>query len=48
MHSTDVDSAIGTFDIVVSDLHQLESVMKSIKKVKGVISVERIVGGDEL
>jgi GTP diphosphokinase / guanosine-3',5'-bis(diphosphate) 3'-diphosphatase len=48
MHSTDVDSAIGTFDIVVSDLHQLESIMKSIKKVKGVISVERIVGSDEV
>ncbi|MFQ5788160.1 MAG: RelA/SpoT family protein [Thermodesulfobacteriota bacterium] len=48
MHSTGVDSAIGTFDIVVSDLEQLENVMKSIKKVKGVLSVERVVGGDEI
>jgi len=48
MHSTDVESAIGTFDIVVSDLEQLENVMKSIKKVEGVLSVERVVGGDEI
>lgn len=48
MHSTDVDSAVGTFDIVVSDLHQLERVMKSIKKVKGVITVERVVGAEEV
>jgi len=48
MHSTDVESAIGTFDIVVSDLDQLENVIKSIKKVKGVLSVERVFGGDEI
>lgn len=42
IHSTDVEDAIGTFDVVVSDLSQLEDVMKSIKKVKGVKSVERM------
>ncbi|MFI5324001.1 MAG: RelA/SpoT family protein, partial [Thermodesulfobacteriota bacterium] len=43
IHSTDVDSAIGTFDVVVSDLEQLENVMKSIKQVEGVRSVERML-----
>ncbi len=42
IHSTDVEDAIGTFDVVVSDLSQLEDVIKSIKKVKGVKSVERM------
>jgi GTP pyrophosphokinase len=42
IHSTDVEDAIGTFDVVVSDLSQLEDVINSIKKVKGVKSVERI------
>lgn len=42
IHSTDVENAIGTFDVVVSDLSQLEDVIKSIKKVKGVKSVERM------
>lgn len=42
IHSTDVQDAIGTFDVVVSDLSQLEDVMQSIKKVKGVKSVERM------
>lgn len=48
IHSTDVDNAVGTFDLVVSDLEQLEGVIKSIKKVKGVISVERVSGGEEI
>jgi guanosine-3',5'-bis(diphosphate) 3'-pyrophosphohydrolase len=43
IHSTDVDSAVGTFDVVVSDLEQLENVMKSIKQVDGVRSVERML-----
>lgn len=43
IHSTDVDTAIGTFDVVVSDLEQLENVMKSIKQVDGVRSVERML-----
>lgn len=43
IHSTDVDSAVGTFDVVVTDLDQLEQVMKSIKKVEGVKSVERML-----
>lgn len=43
IHSTDVDTAIGTFDVVVSDLEQLENVMKSIKQVEGVRSVERML-----
>lgn len=42
IHSIDVEDAIGTFDVVVSDLSQLEDVIKSIKKVKGVKSVERM------
>ncbi|MCZ6790543.1 MAG: ACT domain-containing protein, partial [Candidatus Dadabacteria bacterium] len=42
IHSTDVEDAIGTFDVVVSDLSQLEDVIKSIKKVKGVKTVERM------
>jgi guanosine-3',5'-bis(diphosphate) 3'-pyrophosphohydrolase len=42
IHSTDVEDAIGTFDVVVSDLSQLEDVINSIKKVKGVKSVERM------
>jgi GTP pyrophosphokinase len=48
IHSTDDDRAIGTFEVAVSDLGQLEGVMKSIKKVKGVISVERILGAEEV
>jgi len=48
IHSTDVENAVGTFDLVVSDLEQLEGVIKSIKKVKGVISVERVSGGEEI
>jgi len=47
IHSTDVERAIGTFDVAVSDLAQLENLITSIKKVKGVISVERILGVDE-
>ena len=42
IHPVDVEDAIGTFDVVVSDLSQLEDVMQSIKKVKGVKSVERM------
>ena len=42
IHSIDVEDAIGAFDVVVSDLSQLEDVIKSIKKVKGVKSVERM------
>lgn len=42
IHSTDVEDAVGTFDVVVSDLTQLEDVINSIKKVKGVKSVERM------
>ncbi len=42
IHSTDVEDAIGTFDVVVLDLSQLEDVINSIKKVKGVKSVERM------
>jgi len=42
IHSTDLEDAVGTFDVVVSDLSQLEDVIKSIKKVKGVKSVERM------
>jgi len=47
IHSTDVDRAVGTFDVAVSDLNQLENLINSIKKVKGVISVERILGVEE-
>ncbi len=42
IHSTDLENAVGTFDVVVSDLSQLENVIQSIKKVKGVKSVERM------
>jgi GTP pyrophosphokinase len=48
IHSTNDDRAVGTFEIAVSDLSQLEGVVKSIKKVKGVISVERILGTGEV
>lgn len=47
IHSADVGRAIGTFDVAVSDLAQLENLITSIKKVKGVISVERILGAEE-
>ncbi|MGD9652906.1 MAG: bifunctional (p)ppGpp synthetase/guanosine-3',5'-bis(diphosphate) 3'-pyrophosphohydrolase [Candidatus Dadabacteria bacterium] len=43
IHSTDVDTAVGTFDVVVTDLDQLENVMKSIRQVEGVRSVERLL-----
>ncbi|MGQ0792850.1 MAG: RelA/SpoT family protein [Deltaproteobacteria bacterium] len=46
VHSTDVERSIGTFEISVSDLGQLEGIMNSIKRVKGVISVERILAGE--
>ncbi len=42
IHPLDPEDAVGTFDVVVTDLNQLEDVMKSIKKVKGVKSVERM------
>ncbi|MEM7008195.1 MAG: bifunctional (p)ppGpp synthetase/guanosine-3',5'-bis(diphosphate) 3'-pyrophosphohydrolase [Thermodesulfobacteriota bacterium] len=42
IHPIDVEDAVGTFDVVVSDLSQLEDVMQSIKKVKGVKSVQRM------
>ncbi len=42
IHPVDLEDAVGTFDVVVTDLNQLEDVMKSIKKVKGVKSVERM------
>jgi GTP pyrophosphokinase len=45
IHSTDDNRALGTFEVSVSDLAQLERLISSIKKVKGVISVERILGG---
>jgi len=45
IHSTDDDRALGTFEVSVSDLAQLERLISSIKKVKGVISVERVLGG---
>lgn len=48
IHSTDTDTAVGTFDVVVSDLKQLESVMKSIKQVEGVKSVERMIEWESL
>ncbi len=48
IHSTDMDTAVGTFDVVVSDLDQLENVMKSIKQVEGVKSVERMVEWERL
>jgi len=41
MHADDVESAMGNFDVIISNLSQLENVMKSIKHVKGVKSVER-------
>jgi GTP pyrophosphokinase len=47
IHTTDDDRAIGKFEVAVSDLSQLEGVLKSIKKIKGVISVERILGTEE-
>ena len=33
----------GDFDVVVTDLDQLENVMKSIRQVEGVRSVERLL-----
>ena len=30
MHADDVESAIGNFDVIISNLSQLENVMKSI------------------
>ncbi|MEQ9620095.1 MAG: bifunctional (p)ppGpp synthetase/guanosine-3',5'-bis(diphosphate) 3'-pyrophosphohydrolase [Deltaproteobacteria bacterium] len=43
IHSTDVDTAVGTFDVVVNDLEQLENVMKAIQRVEGVKSVQRML-----
>src|SRR3990170_3096986 len=48
IHSTDDERAIGKFEIAVLDLNQLEGVMKSIKRLKGVISVERVLGAEEI
>ncbi len=47
VHSTSNEKAVGTFEIAVSSLNQLESVMKAIGRAKGVISVERIAGREE-
>lgn len=44
IHSTNDDKALGTFEVAVTDLRQLEVVINSIKKVKGVISVTRSYG----
>src|SRR4030067_426048 len=48
IHSTDDERAIGKFEIAVLDLNQLEGVMKSIKRLKGVISVEIVLGAEEI
>ncbi|HEX3037342.1 MAG TPA: bifunctional (p)ppGpp synthetase/guanosine-3',5'-bis(diphosphate) 3'-pyrophosphohydrolase [Thermodesulfobacteriota bacterium] len=48
IHSTEDNRALGTFEVSVSDLAQLERLIGSIKKVKGVISVERVAGVSEL
>ncbi|MEE9252972.1 MAG: bifunctional (p)ppGpp synthetase/guanosine-3',5'-bis(diphosphate) 3'-pyrophosphohydrolase [Thermodesulfobacteriota bacterium] len=42
IHTTADDMALGTFDVTVSDLKQLEGIMSSIRKVKGVLLVERV------
>lgn len=36
--------AINTFDVEISDIHQLRQVLQNLEKVRGVISVERING----
>lgn len=48
MHSTDAVNAVGTFDVIVSDLNQLESVMMLIKRVKGVKSVQRTLQKEQV
>ena len=42
METVEVDKAKGTFDISVNDVKQLNTVIESLKKLKGVISVERV------
>ncbi|MCH8028433.1 MAG: bifunctional (p)ppGpp synthetase/guanosine-3',5'-bis(diphosphate) 3'-pyrophosphohydrolase [Candidatus Dadabacteria bacterium] len=42
IHTTADDMALGTFDVTVSDLKQLEGIMSSIRRVKGVLLVERV------
>lgn len=44
IHLTSDDKAVGTFEVSISDLAQLERLISAIKKVKGVISVERVAG----
>ncbi len=46
IHSTHDDKALGTFDVAVRSIEQLKGVMESIRKVKGVISVARVPGGE--
>jgi GTP diphosphokinase / guanosine-3',5'-bis(diphosphate) 3'-diphosphatase len=40
--ATDDHRAINTFQFLVSDLDQLKTVIRSIQKIQGVFSVERV------
>ena len=42
MDTVEVDKAKGVFDISVNDIGQLNSVIESLRKLKGVISVDRM------
>lgn len=46
MSSPDEANAVGTFDINVKDIKQLDKLMMRITKLKGVKSVERIISED--
>ena len=40
--STGDDRAVNTFEVAITDLKQLKSVMQQIERLKGVFSVERV------
>ena len=42
MDGYEVEKAKGTFDLTVDNVNQLSSVIESLRKVKGVLSVERV------
>jgi len=46
MISTNIESAVGSFDIMVQDVNQLDNVINAIKKLKGVKKVERVLNKD--
>jgi len=46
MYAAEIDAAVGTFDVNIKDIKQLEKLMSTIGKLKGVKSVERVKDSD--